>query len=154
MLSLPLFALDQLTKLWVLRHIPREAPRIIVPGWFALVNITNTGAAFGSFQNKNFLFVALSAVALIVVLAQFLRGGHSKDAWRDASLALLFGGVLGNLADRLAHGHVIDFLLFDLHVPLAHPWPAFNVADSCICAAVFSFVIYWLRANGARPADT
>ena len=43
---------------------------------------------------------------------------------------------MGNLTDRLLHGHVIDFLLFDLHVPLAHPWPAFNVADSCICIAV------------------
>jgi len=67
--------------------------------------------------------------------------------WRDLSLALLLAGVLGNLTDRLLYGHVIDFLLFDLHVPLAHPWPAFNVADSCISIAVVLFIVHSFRAE-------
>ncbi|MDQ6623651.1 MAG: signal peptidase II, partial [Verrucomicrobiota bacterium] len=62
-------------------------------------------------------------------------------------------GVLGNLTDRFLHGHVIDFLLFDLHVPFAHPWPAFNVADSCICVAVFCFIVQTLRQE-KRPAQS
>jgi signal peptidase II len=49
---------------------------------------------------------------------------------------------VGNLTDRLLYGHVIDFLLVDLHVPYAHPWPAFNVADSCISFAVVLFIIH------------
>jgi signal peptidase II len=151
-LSLPLYALDQLTKRWILQHIDPESPRKVIPNWFNLVNVPNTGAAFGSFQNNNLFFVALSSIALIAVASLLLRKRSRKDAWRDVSLALLLAGVLGNLTDRLSYGHVVDFLLFDLHVPLAHPWPAFNVADSCICIAVFCFIIYSLRSNkGVAP---
>ncbi len=143
LLSLPLFLLDQLTKWLVLRHVLPDEPRIIVPDFFALVFVTNNGAAFGSFRNNNFFFIILSTVAFVVVVTLLLRR-HPPDSWRDLSLALLLAGVAGNLFDRFAHGHVIDFLLFDLHVPLAHPWPAFNVADACICIAVFCFIIHSL----------
>ena len=69
------------------------------------------------------------------------------DAWRDVSLALLLAGILGNLTDRLLYGHVIDFLLFNLHVRYADPWPAFNVADSCISIAVVLFIIHSFRGQ-------
>ena len=59
---------------------------------------------------------------------------------------------MGNLTDRFLHGHAIDFLLVDLHVPLAHPWPAFNVADSCICIAVICFIIRSLRRRKETAA--
>lgn len=144
-ITLPLYALDQWTKRWVLIHLLDAPPRVVIPGWFDLVHVTNTGAAFGSFQNNNLFFIGLSIVALIAVLSQLVRRKRRPDAWRDLSLALLLAGVLGNLTDRLLHGHVVDFLLFDLHVWPAHPWPAFNVADACICVAVFFFIIYSLR---------
>jgi signal peptidase II len=150
-LSLPLYALDQLSKRWILHHIDPENPWIIIPGYFDIVHVTNTGAAFGSFKNNNAFFIALSGVALVSVAILLLRKKPRPDHWRDVSLALLCAGVLGNLTDRLTCGHVIDFLLFDLHVPLAHPWPAFNVADSCICLAVFFFIISSLREK-TRPA--
>jgi len=149
-LSLPLYALDQWTKLMVLRSISPDEPRTVVPDFFNLVNVTNTGAAFGSFRGNNTFFIAISAIALLVVLALLVQR-RPPDVWRDASLALLLAGILGNLTDRLLYGHVIDFLLFDLHIPYAHPWPAFNVADSCISIAVVSFVLhsFW---QGKRPA--
>ena len=56
-------------------------------------------------------------------------------------MCLLTAGVLGNVTDRILHHHVIDFLLFDLHVHFANPWPAFNVADSCICVAAMLFIV-------------
>jgi len=143
-LSLPLYALDQLTKYYVLRFIKPDEPRVVVAGWFDLVNITNTGAAFGSFKNNNTFFIVISGLALLFVVALLVRR-RSWDVWRDVSLALLAAGVLGNLTDRLLYGHVIDFLLFDLHFPYAHPWPAFNVADSCICIAVVCFIIHSFR---------
>jgi signal peptidase II len=149
-LSLPLYALDQLTKWLVLQRITADEPRIIVPEFFALVHVTNTGAAFGSFKDNNWFFVALSCAALIFVLSLLLRR-HERDTLRDVSLALLLGGVMGNLTDRLLHGHVIDFLLFDLHVPFAHPWPAFNVADACICIAVVFFIIHSFRQSKTAP---
>lgn len=148
-LSLPLYALDQLTKQIVLRTVQPDEPRIIVRGFLDLVSVTNTGAAFGSFKDNNTFFVVLSCCALLFVLTLLLRR-RTPDTWRDVSLALLLAGVLGNLTDRLLYGHVIDFILFDLHVPLAHPWPAFNVADACICIAVVCFIIHSFR-QGRRP---
>ena len=148
-LTLPLYALDQLTKYLVLRFIDPTEPRVIAPDFFALVHVTNSGAAFGSFANNNGFFIALSCIALGVVTYLLLRRSPS-DTWQQLSLGLLLAGIMGNLTDRFWHGHVIDFLLFDLHLPLAHPWPAFNVADSCICIAVFFFIIHSFRQDAAK----
>ena len=142
-LSLPLYALDQLTKQLVLRSLNPYDARIVVPDFFSLVNVTNTGAAFGSFKGNNTFFVVISVVALVVVTFLLVRHRRS-DPWRDVSLALLLAGILGNLTDRLFYGHVIDFLLFNLHIRYADPWPAFNVADSCISIAVVLFIIHSL----------
>ena len=164
-LSLPLYALDRITKYWVLQSIDPDQPRAIIPGFFHLVNITNNGAAFGSFKNNNAFFVAISCVALLFSVVLLVGRPHpsvkrssfwARDPWRDLSLALLLAGVLGNLTDRLLYGHVIDFLLFDFgpNMPsFLHPWPAFNVADSCICIAVVCFIIHSFRHDDA-PATT
>lgn len=149
-LSVPLYLLDQITKGFVLITIRPEQPHAVIPGFFDLVHITNTGAAFGSFKNNNTAFIGLSTLALLFVVILLLRRHRTPDKWRDVSLALLLAGVLGNLTDRLLYGHVIDFLLFDFgsHVPkFLHPWPAFNVADSCICIAVVCFIIHSFRQN-------
>ncbi len=149
-LSVPLYVLDQWTKQLVLRFIsPDEPGHTVIPDFFSLVNVTNTGAAFGSFRNNNTFFIAISSLAGFVVLALLVRR-RARDLWGDMSLALLLAGILGNLTDRLLYGHVIDFLLFDLHVRFAHPWPAFNVADSCISVAVVCFIIHsFCQSKGA-----
>ena len=158
-LALPLYALDRITKYCVLHSIDPDGPIVVVSNFFHLVNITNDGAAFGSFKNNNTFFIAISCLAALFALVLLVarpRQTHSGDArsvwwtpnvWRDVSVSLLLAGVLGNLTDRLLYGHVIDFLLFDLHVPLAHPWPAFNVADSCICIAVVFFIVHSFRTE-------
>ncbi len=152
-LSLPLYALDQWTKWWVLRTVGTQEARVLIePDWFALVNVTNSGAAFGSFKGNNLFFIILASAALVLV-AGLLIARKTRRPWRDISLALLLAGILGNLTDRFMHGHVIDFLLFDLHVPFAHPFPAFNVADSCICVAVFCFIVHSLRQSQDRSAN-
>src|SRR3954469_19734552 len=98
-LSLPLYALDQFTKHLVLRWIDPEAPTIVIRDYFSLVNVTNTGAAFGSFKNNNGMFVAISCVAMLFVVVLLVRH-RSHDVWRDMSLGLLLAGILGNLTDR------------------------------------------------------
>ena len=152
LLSLPLYALDQITKGLVLRNIHPDDLRVVIPDFFSIVNITNDGAAFGSFKNNNTFFIVLSCVAFSVVFALLIRR-RSRDILRDVSLALLLAGIMGNLTDRFLHGHVIDFALFDLHVPFAHPWPAFNVADSCIFIAVFCFIIHSFRKRKEPVAE-
>jgi signal peptidase II len=83
---------------------------------------------------------------LVIVVTMLVRP-RTPDVFRDLSLALLLAGILGNLTDRLFHGHVIDFLLFNLHIRYADPWPAFNVADSCISIAVALFIIHSFRGQ-------
>ena len=165
LLSLPLWALDYLTKRLVFNSIDPDRPVVVIPKFFDLVSITNNGAAFGTFKNNNTFFIAISCAAALLALVLLLarpKAGESTESksvwlksnrWRDVSLALLLAGVLGNLTDRLLYGHVIDFLLFDLHVPFAHPWPAFNVADSCICIAVIFFIIHSFRTEKKQPAQ-
>jgi signal peptidase II len=150
-LTLPLYALDQLTKRSVIRSIGLYDARIVVPDFFNLVNVPNTGAAFGSFRGNNTFFIGISIIALVVVTVLLVRP-HRRDQWRDVPLALLLAGILGNLTDRLLYGHVIDFLLFNLHVRYADPWPAFNVADSCISIAVVLFIIHSFRKK-EHPAE-
>ena len=152
LLSLPLYALDQMTKWLVLQFVRSEDIHVVIPDFFAIVSVTNDGAAFGSFKNNNTFFIVLSCVAFVFVFALLLRRTRNRDPLRDISLALLLGGIMGNLTDRFLHGHVIDFALFDLHVPFAHPWPAFNVADSCIFIAVVCFVIHSFKKRKESAA--
>jgi len=149
-ISLPLYAIDQFTKHLVVRSISPDEARIVVPDFFSLVNVPNTGAAFGSFRGNNTFFIVVSVIALVVVTVLLMRR-RQPDAWRDLSLALLLAGILGNLTDRLLYGHVIDFLLFNLHIRYADPWPAFNVADSCISIAVLLFIIHSFQKQKSAP---
>lgn len=138
-LSLPLYLLDQATKLAVLRWIAPGAEIPVIPGFFNLVHVYNTGAAFGMGRNNNTFFLVLSGVALCVILVLWWRGTFQQPGTRVA-VAILLAGVAGNLTDRIWHGHVIDFL--DFILPLYGHWPAFNIADSCICIA--AVLLVWM----------
>ncbi len=136
--SLPLYILDQTTKALVLQHISTDEMVPIIPGVFNLVNVQNTGAAFGMLKDNNLFFIALSACALLV-LAVLARKGVFSDWTSRWAAALLIPGVAGNLTDRIRYGHVVDFL--DVILPWYGRWPAFNVADSCICIAAGLFIL-------------
>ena len=144
-ITLPIYALDQLTKWLIERWLPFHSAVEVIPGLFNLVHVGNTGAAFGLGQGNNLFFVGLSVVVL-VALGILARKGHLSGAWTRTGSALLVSGILGNVTDRLTRGHVVDFL--DFHWRGWH-WPAFNVADSCICVAAALYVIGSFRE---RPA--
>lgn len=148
--SLPLYLLDQATK-WLAHWNLRDAPTIeVVPGYFTLVYVTNTGAAFGLGTNSNTFFIFLSLGAAIFITYLIRSGVFTAPAQRWG-LALLVPGLFGNLTDRLVHGAVIDFLSF--HLGRGGPqWPAFNVADSCICVAVALFLWSSFRELKAEAA--
>jgi signal peptidase II len=139
-IALPLYALDQVTKWWVVAHFsPYDDPHPVIENFFYLCHWQNTGAAFSIGTGNNWFFVVLSAVTLAGLVAFYLRGAF-RDLLSRVAVALLVAGILGNLTDRLRFEHVVDFLLFDLHVRFANPWPAFNVADSCIFVATGCFI--------------
>ena len=137
-LALPLYVLDQITKFLVLANIPTHVTIEVIPGFFNLVQVHNTGAAFGMMKDNNAFFIGLASVALVAV-AVMARRGCFLDAPSRIGAALLASGIVGNLTDRLLHGYVVDFL--DVILPWYGHWPAFNVADSCICVAAFLFLI-------------
>jgi len=145
MLSVLVIALDQWTKHLALAHLQPFEAREVVPGLLNWTLAFNPGAAFsflaGADGWQRWLFTAL-AVGVSAGLAVWLSRLSRAD-WRNAApLALIIGGAVGNLVDRLRFGHVTDFI--DVYWGSAH-WPAFNIADSAICIgavglALFSFV--------------
>ena len=158
-LSLPLYVLDQWSKNWITRHFELQGPgEEVIHNFFTLHYVPNTGIAWGQFNGgaySNYIFgaVAITAMAFITFLYQkgFFPGVLSRIA-----IALLVAGVCGNFTDRLVYHHVVDFLSFDLHVPFAHPWPSFNVADSCVvCAALLlAFVSFKEPAKQGEAAKS
>jgi len=137
-ITLPLYLLDQVTKWLVLRFISTDEFVPVIPGFFYLVQVHNTGAAFGMLKDNNLFFMLLASAALVLV-AVFARRGAFADAPSRFGAALLVSGVLGNLTDRILHGYVVDFL--DVVLPWYGHWPAFNIADSAICVAAGLFLI-------------
>jgi signal peptidase II len=145
-IALPAYALDQATK-WAILFAADKDPEwshSVIPGFFDLVYWQNTGAAFSIGHGNNSFFIVLSLVTLVGLLIAWARKAFVDPISRWA-VALLVGGILGNVTDRIVHQHVVDFLLFNLHVPMASPWPAFNVADACICGAAGLLLIAAFR---------
>lgn len=134
LLTLPLYLIDQVTKIAVLKSFVLHEHAEIIPGFFSLVRVHNTGIAFGQFNDgsaANIIFTMVALCALVAILI-FWRRGQFPGKLNGTAVALLLSGILGNLTDRLWHGYVVDFL--DFHIGERH-WPSFNVADSCICIA-------------------
>lgn len=126
---------DQLTKILTLRFIPYQESIPVIPGFFNLTHLHNTGAAFSMLHDNNLFFILLSSAVFIalIVLRRHFTGLLMQWGW-----ILLLSGIIGNVTDRIRLGHVVDFLDFQFG---GYHWPAFNVADSCICIAAGLFVI-------------
>lgn len=140
---------DQLTKLWILSSLPLYGKRIIVPGVFNLVHVTNTGAAFGLLAGeqawwRQVFFIVVALVALVAVFVAY-RQSKTRALLFISAVGLIAGGALGNLIDRIRFGAVVDFL--DFYVKNYH-WPAFNVADSAITTGVGLFLVGTLFGFG------
>jgi signal peptidase II len=125
--------LDRLAKRAVASNIALGHSVVVIPGFFQLTHVQNTGAAFGLFADspaswKIGALVSFSILALIVVSALLWKNSHSLST-TTIGLSLILGGAMGNLWDRMMYGRVVDFL--DFYVGSYH-WPAFNVADSAI----------------------
>jgi signal peptidase II len=153
-LALAVFVADQLTKLWIAQRLPlgtygEAAGAIrIIKGFFYVVHVGNTGAAWSMFSGQSVMLAILAFGTLLAIF--FWREALGlRDRLAQICFGLLCGGILGNLVDRLLHGHVIDFLDFYLG---RHHWPAFNVADSAIVIAVGLFLWASFREGKQKPA--
>ncbi|EJL87786.1 lipoprotein signal peptidase [Herbaspirillum sp. CF444] len=145
-ISLIVLLLDQLSKITILKlfHYGESRP---ITGFFNLVLVYNKGAAFSFLAAESgwqrHLFTAIGIAAAIYII--YLLRKHAGQRMFCWALALILGGAIGNVIDRVVYGHVIDFL--DVFVGSWH-WPAFNIADSAICVGAVLFVLDELRRVG------
>lgn len=136
-------ALDQISKASILAFVPLYRSIPVVPGCFNLTHIQNPGGAFGFMAQQNsplhhVVFVALSVAALCLVF-YFYISTPSHYRFLSAGFALIFGGAVGNLVDRIRFGSVIDFL--DVFIGRFH-YPAFNIADSAVTIGIGIFLYH------------
>lgn len=150
-LALVVFVLDQLTKAWIAANLPfptYEPPEAItvVENFFYIIHVGNTGAAWSLFAGQTLMLAALAVVTLAAIFF-WRRALDLKKRPVQLSFGLLCGGIVGNLVDRVLHGHVIDFL--DFHFG-DYVYPTFNIADAGICVGVGIYIIHSLR----NPQET
>lgn len=148
LVSVSVLALDQITKWQITSNMTLYSSIPVVRGLFHLTLVTNRGALFGIFHDmadpyRSALFTSIPILAIILIVVFQVRTTVA-DTTAQAGLALILGGALGNLTDRLRLGYVIDFL--DIFIG-EHHWPAFNVADASICIGV-TFLVLDLLAKG------
>ncbi len=141
-LVLVVVVLDQLTKFLVLKNFHLYESIVIIPNFFNLTYLTNKGAAFGFLAGvtaawRHYFFLILASVALVLLCFAWFRMRKDHRFYGPA-LAMIAGGAIGNVIDRVRFGAVVDFL--DFHVA-GHHWPVFNVADSAITVGVALFLL-------------
>lgn len=147
-LSLLVFLVDQASKFYVEDVLTLYQQIVVIPGYFSWTLAYNTGAAFsflaGASGWQRWLF-ALIAIVVSAVLVVWLKRLKPEETWLAAALALVLGGALGNLVDRVLLGHVVDFIL--LH--WQHRWyfPAFNVADTAITLGAILLALDMFKGN-------
>lgn len=149
--SLLVIVLDQLTKLWASSALNYAEPVAVLP-FFNLTLMHNTGAAFsflseaGGWQRWFFAMVSLLVSAVILVWLKRLSG---EKVWLAVALALVLGGALGNLWDRLYLGYVVDFIQLYYR---QWSWPAFNLADTAISVGAVMLIIDSLRGDSGKQS--
>jgi signal peptidase II len=154
LIALGVFVLDRWSK-WQVEHSFGAFDRkVVIPGFFDIIHSENPGVAFGIFaentsHSRTPLLVILSIVA-ILVLAGMLWKIDRQDNLTSTGLALIFGGAIGNVYDRVSAGSVTDFL--DFYTGSYH-WYTFNLADSAICVGAGLLIISMLSTNRKKEAD-
>lgn len=154
-MRIPFFAIllataDQLLKYWAMTCLRPARTIAVIPGFFSLSYVENRGAAWGMMAGQQFFLIAFSILTLGFLV--WKRKQLFAPLWGGTlTMILIFGGITGNLIDRIRLNYVVDFL--DFYWGQAH-FPAFNIADASICCGVFLFIItQWHHDRTAQRAE-
>ncbi|HEY3754907.1 MAG TPA: signal peptidase II [Opitutaceae bacterium] len=146
-IALVVLILDQVSKAWIVARLPfgtyGEGSIAVIPGLFYIVHVGNTGAAWSLLSGFSWV-LGLLAVCTLIAIGIWRQALGLRDVVTQIAFGLLCGGIVGNLADRLCRGHVVDFL--DFHFG-SYIYPTFNAADSGICVGVGLYLIRSLRSK-------
>lgn len=154
-LTVLVLVLDQASKQWFESNLSLYEQIVIIPDLFSWTLAYNRGAAFSFLADEagwQRWFFALVAVVASSVLFVWLKRLQSHERWLGAALALVLGGALGNLYDRVVLGHVVDFIL--VHWKSQWYFPAFNVADSAITVGAIMLILDMLMNSPAKKAQS
>lgn len=138
-LSLAIIILDQVSKHLAIKYLKNKKPYVIVENFFQLSYVENRGAAFGILQHKRSLFIIFTIIIILILSLYLFRNYNLLNKFTKLAFALLIGGAIGNLIDRIRFGYVVDFISFRLLN--RYDFPVFNVADISIVASTF-IIIY------------
>ena len=139
----PVVLADQITKALVTKYLPLHKNISVIAGIFDITHVLNPGGAFGLMANmgavmRTVVFLFISSLAVGLILYFYIKTPR-EYVFLSAAFALIFGGAIGNLIDRVRFGMVVDYL--DFYIGKYH-WPAFNIADSAITVGIFIFIYH------------
>ena len=138
--------LDQFIKRWVVRALELGETLDLIPGVIGLVHIQNTGAAFSLFEDQRWILAGISFIASIVLVFILLR--YTEGFWGTLGLSAVLGGAVGNLVDRVIHGHVVDMFRFEFI-----QFAIFNIADIFITLGFLTFCIHFIISTIKTARD-
>ena len=136
LLAVVVFVIDIASKFWIVKNFFLFESVNLLP-FFSITYVRNIGAAFSIFEGQRWILAAIAFIVSAVIVYMLYRNKH-KQKLENFSLALILGGALGNLFDRLYHGFVVDFL--DVNFGDWH-YPTFNIADCAICLGIGVFIL-------------
>ena len=135
--SLSCILLDQIIKILIINSFALGKSISIIPNFFALTFVQNTGAAFSIFSGNLIFLVCITIIALVFIYLFLVKESKNKG-FNYYLYGVLYGGIIGNLIDRIIRGYVIDYLDFNI---FGYSFPIFNFADICIVVSIFLIVI-------------
>lgn len=146
--SIIVFIVDLISKLLINSFLTLDKVINIIPGFFKLEKVYNTGISFGMLQGSQARIITISILIFIFLL--HMQKSFTLNKRNIVAFSLLYGGIVGNLFDRFIYHHVIDFLSFRFG---SYDFPVFNIADSCICIGMVLLVIAIILKEDSKKED-
>ena len=141
-ISLIIFLIDRITKQLAISNLVSGKSITIIKNFFSLTLAKNTGVAFSLLEGSSLLIIIITIIIILLLLKNIKNNNSNKEIILDA---IIIGGAIGNLLDRLIYGYVIDFLDFNI---LGYNYPIFNIADTVIVVGIFLIIVTNMKEKG------
>jgi len=139
LITILVIVLDQATKYLAVKYLKGNSPYVIIENFLQLYYVENYGAAFGILQNRKLFFIIVTSIVIISIVFFLYKNPYNFNKIMQVALAMLLGGSIGNLIDRIRLGYVIDFI--STKIGGGYDFPVFNIADMFIVISTFLIVI-------------
>lgn len=139
LITILVIVLDQVSKYLAVKYLKGSSPYIIIEDFLQLYYVENYGAAFGILQNRKLFFIIVTSIVIISIIFFLYKNPYNLNKIMQVALAMLLGGAIGNLIDRIRLGYVVDFI--STRIGKGYDFPVFNIADMFIVISTFLIII-------------